>query len=850
MRRLILRSFQSPGDVLLLTAAVRDLHLACPGQFQTDVRTSADDLWANNPRLTPLRENEPGVEVLEMHYPSIHQSNQRPYHFLHGYPLYLEEKLGVRIPVTRFHGDIHLGAEEKQLPDPIRNLGIPERFWIIVGGGKSDFTAKWWDPASYQKVVDHFAGRIQFVQCGEQNHWHPPLQGVINLVSKTSLREFVRLMYHAEGVVCPVTLAMHLAAAVETKSGGMKHRPCVVIAGGREPPHWESYPHHQFLSTVGALSCCAEGGCWRSRCQLVGDGDEKDRRNVCEQPVQVSDILRIPKCLHMITPEDVIRRVSLYFEGGMLTYTPVSLPVQPAAMPQGNATPSRTSTTKQTISVAFHHGLGDCAHFAHLIPLYLKRGYEVEVECTPDKRLLFEAAGATTVTKGARTVHPWGYPSGGAHVGHGRFWQGSKIGHNISEPPLPHIGDKAALWDEYSDTRIDIESRLPESAKQTAQRYLASLPRPIVLLHTKGNTGQNRKSLPDATAVEFYKALLDQFDGTLVLLDWDNRVPRLASYRVRHLDELGVCPTEVLFALYLQSELLIGVDSGPLHAARFTNIPTVGLWMPGHYPSTYTVPRRAQANVVLSDHTQQWNRFKRIPWSLVEHPGTAFDPQRLAGICARMLQPARYLSTEFRGPDLQLQHFILEWCRGVHGNALSPYSDRNRSFDLLFREIKKRFSCPVVIETGTIRAEEDWSGTGFFTYLAGAFLLQHGGVLHSVDIGKNNCTFARTWTEIFGKSVQIHQSDSIGFLRSFSQSIDVLYLDSLDTTEPGHADHTLRELEATYEKLHSKSIVVLDDTPWAAGAFLGKGARAVPWLLERGWKILYGGYQVVLSRSE
>ncbi len=49
MRRLVLRSFQSPGDILMLTAAVRDLHAACPGRFQTDVRTSADAIWENNP---------------------------------------------------------------------------------------------------------------------------------------------------------------------------------------------------------------------------------------------------------------------------------------------------------------------------------------------------------------------------------------------------------------------------------------------------------------------------------------------------------------------------------------------------------------------------------------------------------------------------------------------------------------------------------------------------------------------------------------------------------------------------------------------------------------------------------
>jgi hypothetical protein len=45
MRRIILRSHQSPGDELMLAVAIRDLHLAHPGQFQTDVRTSADAIY-------------------------------------------------------------------------------------------------------------------------------------------------------------------------------------------------------------------------------------------------------------------------------------------------------------------------------------------------------------------------------------------------------------------------------------------------------------------------------------------------------------------------------------------------------------------------------------------------------------------------------------------------------------------------------------------------------------------------------------------------------------------------------------------------------------------------------------
>jgi len=130
----------------------------------------------------------------------------------------LEQKLGVRIPATEFKGDIHLAPQEKRWMSQVEELGFRGRFWIMMAGGKFDFTAKWWNPAWYQRVVDHFRGRIQFVQCGEAQHWHPQLDGVINLVGKTDIRQFVRLMYHADGVVCPVTFAMHLAAAVETRA--------------------------------------------------------------------------------------------------------------------------------------------------------------------------------------------------------------------------------------------------------------------------------------------------------------------------------------------------------------------------------------------------------------------------------------------------------------------------------------------------------------------------------------------------------------------------------------------------------------------------------------------------------
>lgn len=310
-RRLLLKSFLSPGDIVMLTAAVRDLHQQYPNQFQTAVQTSCEAIWEHNPYITKIDNDSGNWQVIDMHYPLINESNHRPVHFIHGYIDYLSSVLGISIKPMGFKGDIHISEDEKQWQNQVeQTFGYKGKYWIMVAGGKYDFTAKWWPPEFYQKVIDHFLGRVQFVQCGEKNHWHPSLRGVFSLVGQTDIRQFIRLMYHAEGVVCPVTFAMHLAAAVPTKADRL--RPCVVIAGGREPPHWEAYPGHQFLHTIGMLPCCASGGCWRSRCQPVGDGNIKDTQNMCERPVQIAAELRIPQCMLMIKPENVIRAIEDY----------------------------------------------------------------------------------------------------------------------------------------------------------------------------------------------------------------------------------------------------------------------------------------------------------------------------------------------------------------------------------------------------------------------------------------------------------------------------------------------------------------------------------------------------------
>lgn len=327
LRKLILHCGYSAGDIVMLTAAVRDLHVCYPGQFVTDVRTPYPEIWENNPHITPLDETE--AEVIECSYPLIDRCNVAPNHCLAGFVEFLNQELGLSILTSDFRGDIHLSDSEKYWFSQVHELtGEDTPFWIVAAGGKFDATVKWWPTSRYQAVIDHFRGRILFVQVGAITHHHPKIHGAVDLRGQTTMRELIRLVYHAQGVLCPITSLMHLAASVETKPGRPERRPCVVVAGGREPPHWEAYPWHQFIHTVGGLECCAHGGCWRDRTIPLGDGDERDDpEHLCAQPVN-----DVPACMDLIRACDVTQRIDLYLRSGAFSYLS---PIQARAAKRG-----------------------------------------------------------------------------------------------------------------------------------------------------------------------------------------------------------------------------------------------------------------------------------------------------------------------------------------------------------------------------------------------------------------------------------------------------------------------------------------------------------------------------------
>ena len=157
MKKLILHHGLDLGDAAFMTNAVRDLHLAYPNQYQTDVRTRWSDLWTNNPYITPLEDGE--GEHFDIGYPLIQNSGSM--HFSDGCRLDLADQLKISIPWTSMNPDLHLSDEEKEDNMVIEAFNYPGKFWLLNAGYKADIILKHYP--FWQEVVDLLKNKIQMV---------------------------------------------------------------------------------------------------------------------------------------------------------------------------------------------------------------------------------------------------------------------------------------------------------------------------------------------------------------------------------------------------------------------------------------------------------------------------------------------------------------------------------------------------------------------------------------------------------------------------------------------------------------------------------------------------------------
>lgn len=317
------------GDTAVLSAVVRDIALTYPGKYRIAVRGHYTTFWRNNPYVTPFDKTEPGKTLRFDCVAGIKEAGRgKKIHYVSWFHKEFERLTGIHVPCLRPKGDYHLTLQERK---PI----VSGPYWVVIGGGKLDMTAKWWYYARYQEVIDRLAAEdIHCVQAGAhfQRHVHPTLKNCLDATEITrEMRDLVSLIANSSGVICGITGPMHIAAIFD--------KPCVVIAGGREEPWWEAYTQeynafgprcepvkvpHKFLHTVGQLDCGIGNlhkGCWRSRTVAIEHTDvstKAGRDKLCVKPLHDGP-QPIPLCMSLISTEQVVAAVMSYYEDGYLS---------------------------------------------------------------------------------------------------------------------------------------------------------------------------------------------------------------------------------------------------------------------------------------------------------------------------------------------------------------------------------------------------------------------------------------------------------------------------------------------------------------------------------------------------
>ena len=169
---------------------------------------------------------------------------------------------------------------------------------------------------------------------------------------------------------------------------------------------------------------------------------------------------------------------------------------------------------------------------------------------------------------------------------------------------------------------------------------------------------------------------------------------------------------------------------------------------------------------------------------------------------------------------------------------------RGSSFNSIFEYLNSRNrSTYIIVETGTVRMENNFVGDGCSTILFDKYVSTFGGTTYTVDIDPDACRVSRRLTS---NNTVVIIGDSVSFLSKFPDpyNIDLLYLDSFDFDfENPHPSsfHHIKELAAVWAKLKPGCLIVVDDN-FEDGT--GKGKYVKDFLINVGAKPLFDEYQL------
>ncbi len=178
--------------------------------------------------------------------------------------------------------------------------------------------------------------------------------------------------------------------------------------------------------------------------------------------------------------------------------------------------------------------------------------------------------------------------------------------------------------------------------------------------------------------------------------------------------------------------------------------------------------------------------------------------------------------------------------------------NRSDTFNHLFNLMAEMKDPLTIVETGTIRLHGDAGliGDGHSTLKFADYCSKFGGKTYSVDIDSEAVALSewmvgRKYPEA---DVTVIESDSVAFLESFNEPIDILYLDS-----DNDAKLILNEAKAALGCLHEESIILIDDCfceERKKTHGIQKGDLVIPFLEENGWVMEVKEYQALFVHED
>ncbi len=181
MERVLLTNWRSPGDIVCMTACVRDLALSHPGRYEIHVGGFCPALWQNNPHVAKLwgPRLPQGIPTIRLNcVAQLAESSRVMRHYITAFHHKVGQRLDIDLPVQFAKGDLNLSEEERC------ERIVAGNYWLVVAGGKADIPLKIWSAVRFQELLSSLRRRgIKCVQGGAllPGHRHPALMHVDNL---------------------------------------------------------------------------------------------------------------------------------------------------------------------------------------------------------------------------------------------------------------------------------------------------------------------------------------------------------------------------------------------------------------------------------------------------------------------------------------------------------------------------------------------------------------------------------------------------------------------------------------------------------------------------------------------